>query len=242
MNQKKHLITYGDDKYKNSMSKLISEALNTEWFDTIESYNPNKLSKDFRERYKNILSFPKGGGYWIWKFDVIRQRLNQIADEDILIYLDAGCSVNNFGEQRFFEYVNMLNTHDEDIISFQMNHIEYKYTTKEIFNYFNIDFDNKIQKTGQIVGGILIMKKSDKLLQMFNKCFELLEYNSELITDIYNKDAQHPEFKDNRHDQSILSICRKIYGSIILLEETYFEKFGDETSLKYPFWATRRIL
>ena len=38
---------------------------------------------------------PRGGGYWIWKSHIIK-KINEINDNDILIYLDAGCSINKF--------------------------------------------------------------------------------------------------------------------------------------------------
>ena len=60
--------------------------------------------------------------------------------------------------------------------------------------------------------------------------------------DIYNDKNQHEGFEDNRHEQSITSILRKIHGSeIIDGDETWFELFGQGESLKYPFWATRLI-
>ncbi len=68
-----------------------------------------------------------------------------------MIYLDAGCSININGKTRFNEYIEMLNSSNESIISFQMPHLEKKYTTKEIFNYFNIDRNDKIANNGQIL-------------------------------------------------------------------------------------------
>jgi hypothetical protein len=47
-------------------------------------------------------------------------------------------------------------------------------------------------------------------------------------------------FIDNRHDQSILSLVRKKRGSIVLMDETYFQPFGNKESLRFPFWATRK--
>lgn len=47
----------------------------------------------------------------------------------------------------------------QPIISFQMPHLEYKYTTKEIFEYFNVSHYINITNTGQLLNGILIMKK-----------------------------------------------------------------------------------
>ena len=60
-------------------------------------------------------------------------------------------------------------------------------------------------------------------------------------------------FVENRHDQSILSLLRKKYGSILLdRDETFFyfatpegnniprSEYKNVTEkFKYPFWATR---
>ena len=97
---------------------------------------------------------------------ILLKKLNEINDDDILIYLDAGCSINHKGKNRFYEYVDMLNKSDEDIISFKMSHLPEKhYTTKEIFNYFNVDINSSIANSGQILDGILIMKKNKDLIK-----------------------------------------------------------------------------
>ena len=66
--------------------------------------------------------------------------------------------------------------------------------------------------------------------------------NKLLFTDYYNNN-QYTFFIDNRHEQSVFSIIRKIHGSILLKDETWFgnNSFGNQESLKYPFWATRKI-
>lgn len=60
----------------------------------------------------------------------------------------------------------MVNNNDAGIISFQMDHIEKKWTTREIFQYFNIEEeeDSEVKNSGQIIGGIQIIKKILTLL------------------------------------------------------------------------------
>lgn len=237
-----HLITYGNDKYENAKKRLYKEAENTGWFNTITLYSPNDLDDQFKNKFKNILKIKKGAGYWIWKSYIIQKKLKEINENDILIYLDAGCSINKKGKERFDQYIQHLNKNDEAIISFQMPHQEKKYTTKEIFNYFNIDLDNEIANSGQIIGGVRIMKKCNKLIKLIELESKVYHENPLLVTDHYNN-KQEKYFIDNRHEQSIFSLIRKIYGSILLDDETWFQgsnKFGKGESLKYPFWATRK--
>lgn len=77
------------------------------------------------------------------------------------------------------------------------------------------------------------------MLDLFTQYEKLLEHNKQLITDFYNKKNQNKYFKDNRHDQSILSLLRKKNGSIVIPDENWFENFNDKKCLKYPFWTTR---
>lgn len=240
MSQKIHLISYGNNRFKNSKKRIYNEAKNSNWFNTINIYGPENLSEEFKNEFNDILQKPRGAGYWIWKFDIIKKQLTKIANNDILIYIDAGCSINIQGKIRFNDYIDMLNNTNKSIISFQMPHIEKKYTCKEIFHHFKMDINSDNGNSGQFIGGILIMKNNYNSMNIIDECINVLRTDHLLVTDHYNKLNQCSEFIDNRHDQSILSLIRKKYGSIILPDETYFQPFGNKESLKYPFWATRK--
>ena len=240
MSRKIHFITYGNNKYEESINRLIGEARNTGWFTTSTPYRPSDLSEEFRNKYNDILTRQRGAGYWIWKFDIIKEHLAKIDNDDFLIYLDAGCSINPNGKKRFDEYIDMLNNSNESIISFQMEHLEKTWTTRQIFQHFNLDLNSDYSNSGQIIATIVIMKKNEKLMKIIDECFNALTTNPLLFTDEYNHQNQESYFRDNRHDQSIFSIIRKIHGSIVLGDETFFQPFGNDVSLQYPFWATRK--
>ena len=59
------------------------------------------------------------------------------------------------------------------------------------------------------------MQKCEAVINIFNDCLDKIRKDPLIITDHYNKN-QRQCFKDNRHDQSILSVARKIHGSIII--------------------------
>ena len=238
MIQKIHLITYADLNFKNGKERLYKQANNTNWFDTITAYGPEDLDKEFKIKFKDVLKQPRIAGYGIWRPYIIKKKIDEIDDGDILIYLDAGCSINVNGKTRFNEYIEMLNNSDEGIISFQMPHKEKYYTTKEIFNYFDLDMNTDISNSGQILDGILIMKKNENLIKINNTCFKVIYDNPLLFTDYYNNN-QEGYFKDNRHEQSIYSVIRKMGNPILLGDETWFVPFGNKESQDYPFWATR---
>ena len=68
-----HLITYGDDNFKNSKKRLEKEAINTGWFDSITVYGPEILDDDFKEKFKHILNQPRIAGYGIWRPYIIKK-------------------------------------------------------------------------------------------------------------------------------------------------------------------------
>jgi len=237
-----HFITYGDSMYEETKQRLCNQASNLEWFDTITSYSPEDLDTDFKDKFKNILKLPRGGGYWIWKPYIINKHMEMIKDNDILIYLDAGCYINPKGFERFKEYIEILKNSEEACISFQMlHHIEKKWTTQEIFDNFNIYSNSKdILESGQIIATVKMFKKCANSINIVSAWLNALHANPLLFTDHYNKNKQCEMFIDNRHDQSICSVLCKLYKTIILEDETYFEDgFGCPKSLKCPFWATR---
>lgn len=241
-----HFITYGDSGFAETKKRLLNQATSVGWFDTTTAYGTEDLDDDFKEKNKHILERPRGGGYWIWKPYIIHKHLEKIKDGDILIYADAGCYINQGGFKRFKEYIEMLNDDSSDsgstgCISFQMpHHAEDKWTTKEIFEYFNIHGGSSdIRESGQFIATVRMFKKNANSMNIVSAWLNALYQNPLLFTDHYNGSNQSVRFIDNRHDQSVLSVICKLYKTTVLEDETYFEEgFGSEKSLRYPFWKT----
>ena len=120
---------------------------------------------------------------------------------------------------------------------------EEKFTTGVIFNHFNIPETSSIRKTGQIVGGILIIRKCEKSIKLINEYYDAAINHAHLFSDEHNTTGNSSNFIDNRHDQSVLSVLRKIYNSTSIEDETYantMEAWHDLIyNKKIPFLATR---
>lgn len=236
-----NFFTYADQNFKNAKERLVSQANRLKIFHTIKSYGPDDLDFDFLEKYKDILKNPKGGGFWIWRYHLIDKYFQKMKDGDILIYLDAGCHFNMKAKSRLYDYIKIVKDSKFGILSFQMeNQLEKWWTVKEIFDYFNIKSDSEIGNTGQYLGGILFIKKCEHSINYIKKMLKILEENQNLFTDYYNDKNQEKYFKDNRHEQSVSSVLRKIMGSeVITKDETWFPNFDSEEAKKYPIWAKR---
>jgi hypothetical protein len=213
-----HFRTYGDEKYAASKRRILEEANNTGWFATASSIEPKDLSEEFITKYEDVFSRDRGGGYWIWKFFVFEQTMNEIEEGDFLVYLDAGSQLNKQGEKRFYEYLQLVNESPYDMLGFQLPFPEYKFTTEQLFLAFNISINTSVTQTGQYEGGTQVFQKGPHFRKWLALCRKVLDMDPLLITDTYNSKTKmmRPEFKENRHDQSIMSIAKKILGCIVI--------------------------
>ena len=243
-----HFITYGNDVFEKAKTRLMNQAKEFYPFKTMKAYGPEDLPTDFTQKFKSILDLKRGGGYWIWKPLIIKQKLAEMQENEFLIYLDAGCHFNKNGMNRFNEYIDLLTKSEYGILSFQMSgnigsgslEKEKCWTTKEIFNYFKVEPDSEIGNSGQYINTCFIIKKNKHFLKLLDLFLKALHEQPLMFTDYYNTMPQHPEFKENRHDQSVFSILRKLHGSVVIDgDESWMVPFGYDDSLKYPFWAAR---
>lgn len=243
-----HFITYANNVFEDAKKRILKEAFDFGEFDTVKGYGPEDLPGDFIEKHKDILNMRRGGGYWIWRPIIIKQALSNLSDEDYLVYLDAGCKLNNKGKKRFNEYIKLLENSNYGILNFQMSGKynigglcrEKDWTTKEIFKELDVDINSNIGNSGQYLGGVFIIKKNEYVINYINNIEKIIDNNSKLITDYYNLNNQIKDFKDNRHEQSLISVYLKKNGSVVIdCDESWVQPFGSGESLKYPFWATR---
>ena len=246
-NKSIHFITYSNNYFAQAKARLLKQAENFGGFKTITGYGPKDLPRTFIQYYMPIITQKRGGGYWIWRPIMLKNKLASMQDGEFLIYLDAGCFLNKRGKQRFNEYIDLLDKSEYGIMSIQMTGNkgahpllpERQWTTSQIFKYFGVSLNSKHANSGQYLSGVLVMKKNEHLLKIIDLVIKALEYDPLMFTDHYNS-GQHPGFIENRHEQSIFSLIRKLHGSVVIDgDESMIQPFGGQESAKYPFWAAR---
>jgi len=231
-------VTYGTGHYWPVAQQLASEANATGWFASAVAYGRSVLPLAFAQKYAAVLARPRGAGYWIWKVALLRHALRAMSPGDFLVYADAGCELNVHGAVRFTRYLELLSASVFDIISFQLEHEEHKFTTARVFGHFNISRDDAhIRNSKQYSATALIMRHGPHLHRCLQALEGALEADPWLFTDAYSVDARaaDPAFVSARHDQSLFSVVRKLLGSVVLADETW-----PPEQRAYPLWASRR--
>lgn len=246
--QRKWFITFGSqtNNYHNAVKRICQEAVGFDVFDEIIGYTESDLISDddddsFWSKHQHFIqsNAGRGYGYWLWKPYLTKKTLDRMNDNDILVYADAGCSMNKDGKARLLEYFDMLNTNESiGNISFQMVYLEESFTKMDIFEYYNAK-DDSIMKSGQIVGGVFVLRKCQHTMELIDKWYDgCCQYH--LIDDSHGTLPNVPSYNVARNDQSIFSVVRKKYGTIMLSDETWFGPRWNENGKNYPIWAIRK--
>jgi hypothetical protein len=185
---------------------------------------------------------PRGYGHWLWKPWIIHKTLQDLSDGDILIYADAGCTINAYGADKLNEYIQMVSDNEFGLFAFSIvpeeAHLEYKWTKKAVLEALDATSDDTNSK--QLMATTMIIKKTKHSTELVQKWYDTCSVHS-LIDDTLT-DSEHPEFKDHRHDQSVFSLLVKkclVTKPIIIPDETYYWPNWHIDGIDHPIWATR---
>lgn len=224
-NQKLVFITFGGptENFHKRVKELTLQVGNFNIFNDIIGFTETDLKNDnnFWNKHGEFLNNnERGYGYWLWKSYIILKTLNQLNNNDIIIYSDVGCHFNINEKDKLIEYINILNNSNYGILSFQMNWQEKQWNKGDLFKYFNennIDIEkiNIIKNSGQHHATFMLIKKNDHSINLINKWYELCS-NYNFIDDSPSIENNDSEFIEHRHDQSIFSLLIKIHGSEVL--------------------------
>ena len=200
------VLTFSKGSFKQSQEKLKSHLISI-GINNLINYSDSDLPKDFIDEFQDLFEQKRGYGYWIWKPFIILKELNNLADDEILIYMDSTDQPSNL----FFE---ILNNHlkKEEIYLVNRGYKNGEWTKRDCFIMMNCD-DKKYHNSIQLEAGVLGLKKTDNNIKLLTEWFEFCK-NRNILTDLPNTcGLENLEgFKDHRHDQSILTNLSMKYG------------------------------
>jgi len=200
---------------------------------------PKNISKSFFCRYQAILNEPRGGGYWIWKPWIVNNALRNLRHGDFLLYMDAGCSINPSAQARFKEYLEIVASSSQGILSMQMEHPESAWTNTATFRHFGVSQACNIFTSGQLSATFLLIRRCEASQEIVHRWLSVLDVDPYLFTDRYSEIDPISNFVEHRHDQSIFSIIRKQNNPTIVADDSWFDDFQSIEASLSPFWGTR---
>ena len=225
------LLSFANNVFYDSLERIQKEAKFLP-IDTVYAYKDTDLwmFPDFYHHHYHFLKNKRGYGYWIWKSYLTFMTLNLLNENDILIYADAGCTIQESGLNRFNEYIQLVNESKNGILSFQLGFKEKEWTKMDLFKHLNA-FEHL--DSDQLIATVFIVRKCKESLDIIKLWYETC-CNYHLLDDSNSIAKNDPSFKEHRHDQSIFSLIRHQFGTTVIKDET------NPHNKTYPFLATRK--
>jgi hypothetical protein len=212
---KTYLCAYGTPEYSGSLKLLKKTAIEIGKVDEVFIYDKDwLLNSDFYLKNKYILDKPRGGGFWLWKIYIILESLKKMEDGDIIIYTDAGIKVINDLTPLYSLASKGINS-GKLFFRIAGGHLNKRWTKRDCFVLMNCDTKEHWDAV-QTNAAFQVYVKNEENIKFLN---EYLKYarDPRIITDDMNMCGKPnlPEFKDHRHDQSILSLLTVKYNFIM---------------------------
>lgn len=189
---------------------LIIHAYNDEWL---------KLT-DFYEKNIEILSEPKGAGYWLWKPYIILTTLQKIPENDIVFYLDVDhYFIPSVGNRNF---ISLIKEHlSRDVYDSERE------APSQLFFVNHPNTSEHCKRDTYILTGCDSKRYWDAMMthagyQCWKNNFNSIKLAKEwlrfccdkrIMTDIPSQlGEEYPEYWFHSHDQAVLSLLIEKYN------------------------------
>ena len=256
---KVYLCSFASPDLDLSANRFKNQANLLDFYKNIKIYGSKDLSEKIKLRIKNF-NYPikkmRLYGYACWKPYIIKKYFDELPNESILQYSDIGCHFNHIGIERLKDYVEICERKNALVFQYRMpdwykkyenykfqEYFEYEYTKAETLNYMSVEKDLKILNSQQVWSGCFFIKKNDFGEKILSEWLNLSEVD-DIIDDNESKMANHKNFKEHRHDQSLFSIiCKKNNIFSLSASECEWAEYKSERTWshlnKFPILAKR---
>ena len=161
----------------------------------------------------------RGGGYWLWKPYIINNVLSTINENDIVFYLDSKYYFTQEFDDLFMEHMKnndllIWKNKPNEPIWYMKNWCKMDVIMK--YDLYDKVFNENIEDCW---GGALIIKKTNNTMKYMKEWLDM-SCIYENITDSPSEITNDSQFREHRHDQSLLSVIVHKYNIKML----YFEK------------------
>lgn len=225
-----HLISFGapDEKYAYTRNRFYNEALNFGVFKSIKVFSELEsfeYAKDLLE-HKDFLYSTRGFGYWIWKYFLISKLMSEIENDDIIMYCDSGCTLNQNGLNRLEYYVNTA--YKNGSLVFDVGHPEFKYTKMDTYKRI-FEKDLKHLETNHVCATAFFLKNNSINKKIITEIKNILNENNIEKVDYLSIDTEGSEFNIiksinfDKIDIRIISVENNGYNNFV---KEYLENNG----------------
>jgi hypothetical protein len=202
----------GSVNYHGAGLELCKQARQSGLFARVVCYTELDLQADvaFWQRFGTFINAnARGFGYWLWKPYVIGKELAGMADDAVLLYLDAGCRIDPAHRASLrgqFERLTLT-----PLLCAPPCQSIGQWTKRDLLALFNADM-RVVHDRPMYQAGVLVMRKCPAVLACMADWWQVCSQYLHLLDDTPSRGGEHVFYKENRHDQSVLNLCLLRHG------------------------------
>lgn len=205
-----HLITFASSDMEAS-SWRCAQSSKQHGAETHARFNPGNISQlEEVQANRALFDQPRGCGYWAWKPLIIKRELEWLPEGSICIYSDAGVEfINNVS--------HIIERMDQDIFLFGNNWEHAHWCKRDVvdaifsrdtlpdYTHWTLPLDWGVF-CKQAQASVIFFRVSDYTRSFVAEWLKWCLFDGgRLIDDSPSQLANHPEFREHRHDQAILT-------------------------------------
>ncbi|MFZ9937798.1 MAG: hypothetical protein ACO3JG_12200 [Luteolibacter sp.] len=207
-----HLVTYATPRFYLRQTILGLSARINHVADTVTSWNPERLrAAGFERDMPGIDLAARGSGFWAWKPYIIAKKLAEVPDGDMVFYCDVGRRYPyKTLEHSIAGYLEWMRKECQEVMPGL--HIPWKgpmsmWTKRAAFHAIGLD-EETAYRAAPIQASFSLWIAGNNSRRLSSEWFGLCS-----IPTLINDDpspgplVELPDFFENRHDQSLLSLC-----------------------------------
>ena len=207
-----HLVTYATPRFRLRQWVLGVSARLNGVVDTVTSWTPEMLLKaGFEERCKDIKLSERGSGFWAWKPFIIQMKLAEVPAGDLVFYCDVGRSYPfKKLEQPINGLLDWMTRQGQSVmpgVSIPWKGPMSTWTKREAFVAKRMDLA-KFHRASPIQASFSLWQADKTSLELVAEWMDLCAQRNLISDDLAPLGlASLTDFHENRHDQSLLSLC-----------------------------------
>ena len=205
------LVTFATTwKFRLNQFFLNQSGLAFAGFTKVSPWDADRLRmEEFYRLHRNILDHSRGSGYWLWKPYIILKELKRLGDGDYVVYTDCGRRKAQLFSRRIDSLLEWCSSNRGVLPGVYIPQwgASRIWTKRDCFVLMGCDEENYWDSC-QIQGSFSVWQKNRFSISFLEKWLSYCT-DERILTDIPNTCGlpDFPDFKEHRHDQSVLTIC-----------------------------------
>ena len=155
---------------------------------------------------------PRGFGYWFWKPRLIQQTMSRVADGELILYVDGGCRLGLVGNSITHLADRLQTSQNKYFMAVPFPNHEYVFSKADLIDAIQLPSHKKesILESHQLQAGIMLIHVSPESRKIVSQWVDIMHPDRfHLFDDTPSVIPNHPDFVENRHDQSVFSLLMK---------------------------------